>query len=458
MATATIPLSGLISQKERSASRRVAIETMGCKVNFFESEVIGESLRGNQWQVVDHQAGADMTIINTCTVTAEADRQARQLVRRAIRRNPGAWVVVTGCYAQMDPQACARIPGVDLVLGNDRKLELHRLLPLLEAGKLARVMVGDLHEQVTLPEQLITGLEGHTRAFVQIQQGCDQSCTYCIIHRARGPQRSLAPSLIRHQMERLLLNGYREIVLCGVDVGAYGADLNIGHTHTHSLVTLLEGLLGVEGDFRIRISSIDPAHISTELMSLMAKDQRLCPHLHLSLQSGNTLILKRMKRRYSAEEVYRRIGQLREAVPGLVLGADLMVGFPTETKAAFDDTLEMAQALEICYPHIFSYSNRPDTPAASIPKQVPKLERKRRAACLREATGLVRKAHLQSQIGHRRRILVEGGGHPPPGYRRGRAADYTSVYVPQRAAAPGEWLWVDYEALYQDGLIARPRA
>lgn len=458
MATATIPLTGLTPQKNRSTPRRVAIETMGCKVNFFESEVIGEALRGSQWQVVGHQEPAEVTIINTCTVTAEADRQARQLVRRAVRRNPQAWVVVTGCYAQMDPQACARIPGVDLVLGNDRKLELHRLLPLLESGQLAQVMVGDLHEQVTLPEQLVTGLEGHTRAFLQIQQGCDQSCTYCIIHRARGPQRSLSPRLIRRQMERLLLNGYREIVLCGVDVGAYGTDLNAGRANLFDFVALLQELLRVEGDFRIRISSIDPAHINAGLMELMATDQRLCPHLHLSLQSGNTLILKRMKRRYSAEAVYQRIGQLREAVPELVLGADLMVGFPTETEAAFEDTLEMTRALRICYPHIFSYSNRPGTPAARIPKQVPKIERKRRAACLREATGWVLENHLQGRIGQRRRILVEGGGHPPPGHRRGRAADYTSVYVPRQGSVPGEWLWVDYESRYQDGLIARPRA
>ncbi|HEC13338.1 MAG TPA: tRNA (N(6)-L-threonylcarbamoyladenosine(37)-C(2))-methylthiotransferase MtaB [Acidiferrobacteraceae bacterium] len=458
MATATIPIMDLVPQKDRAVSRRVAIETMGCKVNFFESELIGEALRGEQWQVMGHQELADVVVINTCTVTAEADRQARQLVRRAVRRNPGARVVVTGCYAQVDPQACARIPGVDLVLGNDRKLELHRLLPLLESGQLAQVMVGDLHEQVTLPEQLVTGLEGHTRAFLQIQQGCDQSCTYCIIHRARGPQRSLAPSLIRRQMDRLLLNGYREIVLCGVDVGAYGTDLNVGRDNSFSLVALLHQLLSTEGDFRIRISSMDPTHIDVELMALMANDHRLCPHLHLSLQSGNTLILKRMKRRYSAETVYRRIEALREAVPELVLGADFMVGFPTETEAAFEDTLEMAQALKICYPHIFSYSNRPGTPAARVSKQVPKLERKRRAACLRQATGLVLKTHLQRRIGQRRRILVEGGGHPPPGYRRGRAADYTSVYVPRQVVTPGEWLWVDYESRHQDGLIARPRA
>jgi len=192
-------------------SKRVGISTLGCKVNTYESELIGETLKTQDWHLVPNTDVADLYLINTCTVTREADRQARQTVRKLIKRNPDALVIVTGCYAQMDPQACADIPGVDLVLGNDRKLDVHKLLPDLEKGDLPKVMVGDLDQHVSLPDQLLAGYEAHTRAFVQIQQGCDQGCTFCIIHVARGPSRSLAPTLIKRQVQRLVLNGYPEI-------------------------------------------------------------------------------------------------------------------------------------------------------------------------------------------------------------------------------------------------------
>lgn len=434
---------------------RVSVATLGCRVNAYESEVIGESFRRGRWQVVGEGEPSEIVVINTCTVTVEADRQARQAVRRAVRRNPQAIVVVTGCYAQADPDACAAIPGVDLVLGNDRKLDLFGLLPALERGELPRVMVGDVDRDMALPRELVQRFPGQRRAYVQIQQGCDQGCTFCIIHTVRGRSRSLPPSLVRRQVERLVLAGHREVVVCGVDVGAYGLDLDSGSGRQFGLSDLLGDLAAIEGDFRLRLSSVDPSHIDDRLVRTFAETPRLCPHVHLSLQSGSTLILKRMKRRYDAGEVRRRVGALRDAVPDLVLGADIMVGFPTETDDAFEDTVQMARTLRITHPHIFPYSPRPGTPAARIPRQVPHDLRRSRARRLRAVTRGLRRDLLAERLGRRARVLVEGGPGRA-GQSRARAADYLSVLVPERAARTGEWLDVVYEGIEGESLIARP--
>jgi len=443
-------------------SRTVAIETLGCKVNAYESELIGESLRGRGWQLLKGgDQSADLYVVNTCTVTREAERQARQLVRRLIRRNPDALVVVTGCYAQMDGEACARIPGVDLVLGNDRKLDLASYLPDLEQGRLPRVMVGDLNEHVSLPEQILTGFEERSRAFIQIQQGCDQGCMFCIIHRARGPSRSLPMTLVRRQVERLVINGYREIVVCGVDLGAWGEDLAASESGLHPrLPMLLESIAALDGDFRIRLSSIDPAHIDDRLIDLLASHSRLCPHLHLSLQSGNTRVLKRMRRRYSAEHVCERVERLREAIPELVLSADVMVGYPTETESQYLDTERMIEALGIAYPHVFPYSEREGTPAARIPadRQVPVPERKARAARLRAAGSRVRQDVLQARVGRRVRALVEGGGDNGGGPWRARGADYLPITLSGEGLEPGVFVDAVIEGADRERLVARAAA
>jgi len=356
-------------------TRRIATTTLGCKINAYESRMIesafmdlpvaeptsgGQAAASARWARVQSSDDADVHVINTCTVTAEADRQARQAVRKLIRRNPQAVIVVTGCYAQMSPDACADIPGVDFVVGNDRKLELHKLLPLLESGRLDRVQVGDLDEHVSLPNDILTGFDGRTRAFVQVQQGCDQGCTFCIIHRARGPSRSLPATLIRRQVERLVMNGYGEIVLCGVDLGSWGLDLQRGQNGpaTSRLADLIKLLNDINGRFRIRLSSIDPVHLDAALIESMAASERVCPHIHLSMQSGSTLILKRMKRRATRDLIDQRIESAREQIPGLTLSADIMTGFPTETDAHFAESMDAVKSLDIAWPHVFPYSER----------------------------------------------------------------------------------------------------
>ena len=440
------------------AAKRVGITTLGCKVNTYESELIGETLKTDDWNVVPNTESADLYLINTCTVTREADRQARQEVRKAIKRNPDALVVVTGCYAQMAPEACAEIPGVDLVLGNDRKLDMHKLLPQLENGELPKVMVGDLDQHVSLPDQLLAGYEAHTRAFVQIQQGCDQGCTFCIIHVARGPSRSLAPSLIKRQVQRLVLNGYPEIVICGVDLGAYGNDLTLEGGRRFELSDLLEELLALEHDlenpFRIRLSSIDPHHITDRLIELWATQPRICPHMHLSLQSGNTLILKRMKRRYDADHVRERIFALRKKLPDLVISADVMVGFPTETEQQYLDTEQMLRDIEVAFPHTFSYSERDGTPAARIPsvKQVPVAERKERNLRLRTAAEPIQRALRASKVGKNAWVLPEKSSKRE-GYTMCRAEDYLAVLVANSEVTMGQWLQVSYSAVDGEFLL-----
>ncbi len=453
--------SSLLPDSQRQVAKnakRVGITTMGCKVNAYESELIGETLKTDDWQIVPNTEIADLYLINTCTVTREADRQARQEVRKLVKRNPEALVVVTGCYAQMDPEACADIPGVDLVLGNDRKLDMHSLLPQLEQGALPKVMVGDLDQHVSLPDQLLAGYEAHTRAFVQIQQGCDQGCTFCIIHVARGPSRSLPPSLIKRQVQRLVINGYPEIVICGVDLGSYGDDFT--GTESFDLCDLLEELLDLEHDadnpFRIRLSSIDPHHISDRLIKLWANEPRICPHMHLSLQSGNTLILKRMKRRYDADHVRERIHQLRSALPELVISADVMVGFPTETEEQFLDTVQMLHDIEVAFPHTFSYSERDGTPAANIPapKQVPIPERKERNKRLRESAKPIVKRLRERRIGQIAWVLPEKSS-ATDGYTLCRSEDYLPCLVPAEQVNQGQWQRVSIKRIEGDVLVAK---
>lgn len=442
-----------------SSQKRVGITTMGCKVNAYESELISEALKSDNWSTVPSSEVADLYIINTCTVTQEADRQARREVRKVIKVNPEAMVIVTGCYAQMDSDTCAKIPGVDLVLGNNKKLDVHHLLPQLEKGSLPKVLVGDLDEHVSLPAKLLTGYEAQTRAFIQIQQGCDQGCTFCIIHRARGPSRSLAPTLIKRQVERLALNDYPEIVICGVDLGSYGDEFS-AFDKSYNLVDLIKDLLLIDvpenPNFRIRLSSIDPAHITDELIELMRSEARFCHHIHLSLQSGNTLILKRMKRRYTREDVYQKIISLRAKVPDLVMSADVMIGFPTETDEQFEETRQALVDLDIAFPHIFSYSNRDGTPAARIPKerQLDSRIKKQRANLLRETAKQLQDKLHHSQLNTLAWVLpekrLENGV-------KARSEHYLTVLIEcnQSEVALGEWVKVEYVAVEAQKMIAK---
>lgn len=418
--------------------RTVAVRTLGCKVNVYESEqILAGLLSTGEWVRPGPGASSDLYVINSCTVTRTADRQTRQEIRRCVRDNPNAWVVVTGCYAQMDPSAVAEVSGVDLVVGNDLKLRIPELLPRLESGRLPRVLTGgEVDGLVGLPDPLLSGFEERTRAFIQVQQGCDQGCTFCIIHKARGASRSLPASAILRQIRRLADAGYGEFVLCGVDLGSYGTDA--ASEDVDDLVSLLQRILAIGGDFRLRLGSLDPVHITPALVRLMADESRICPHLHVSMQSAHTLILKRMKRRYDRRRLYDAVLGARSWVTDLVVGADVMAGFPTEDDGHFRATLDAIEDLGISFAHVFPYSERPGTPAARIPRQVPRDVRTSRAACLREAADRVLERTLHGWSGRTGAVLLERVDRESR-QARGRLENYLPVVMTARGAKRGDW-------------------
>ena len=369
------------------------ILTFGCRLNAYESEVMR-----------DLAAGTENTIVvNTCAVTAEAERQARQTIRRLAREQPNARIVVTGCAAQIDPAAWAALPGVSRVLGNEDKLKPESWAA--DAGS----AVSDIMQARETAPHMVTEFAGRARAFVQVQQGCDHRCTFCIIPFGRGPNRSVPIGVAVTQVRALVDSGFREIVLTGVDIASYGPDLPGQPT----LGQLARRLLAMVPELpRLRLSSLDPAAIDEDLWKLIADEPRLMPHLHLSLQAGSDLILKRMKRRHLTADAMAVIERARALRPGIAIGADLIAGFPTETEALFDETLGFVEAADIPYVHVFPYSERPGTPAARMPA-VPKPLRKERAARLREAGENAASRFLGRQIGLDIALLTETGdtGH-----------------------------------------------
>ncbi|HEX5327430.1 MAG TPA: tRNA (N(6)-L-threonylcarbamoyladenosine(37)-C(2))-methylthiotransferase MtaB, partial [Acetobacteraceae bacterium] len=341
----------------------VDIITFGCRLNAYESEV----MRGHA------AALTDTVIVNTCAVTAEAERQARQAIRRVLREHPGRQVVVTGCAAQINPAAWACLPGVTRVLGNVEKLKPESWAAAAPGS------VSDIMAARETAAHLVTEFAGRARAFVQVQQGCDHRCTFCVIPFGRGPSRSVPVGAVVAQARALVAAGYQELVLTGVDIASYGTDLP-GRPGLGQLVRRLLAL--VPELARLRLSSLDPAAIDDELWRLLAEEPRLMPHLHLSLQAGSDLILKRMRRRHLAAEAAAAIARARALRPGIAIGADLIAGFPTETGALFNETLAFVTAAELPFLHVFPYSERPGTPAARMPT-VPMSLRRERAAQLR---------------------------------------------------------------------------
>ena len=365
--------------------------TFGCRLNTYESEV----MRGHA-----EKAGLQNAIVfNTCAVTAEATRQARQAIRKARKERPDARIVVTGCAAQTTPEMFEAMPEVDLVLGNEEKLKPENWRP----GDGPRVRVDDIMDVRSTSLHMIEGLSERTRAFVQVQNGCDHRCTFCIIPFGRGNSRSVAVAEAVEQVRRLVANGYSEIVLSGVDITSWGADLD-GAPKLGSLVARL--LKDVPDLKRLRLSSIDSIEADPELMDVMAGEERLMPHIHLSLQSGDNIILKRMKRRHAREDSIAFCQTLRARRPDIVFGADIIAGFPTETDAMFENSLNIVDDCGLTYLHVFPFSPRPGTPAARMPQLEPAVI-KARAARLRAKGNARLEAFLSGEVGAMRQVLIE---------------------------------------------------
>lgn len=378
----------------------VEVITFGCRLNTYESEVM---------RAEAEKAGLNNAVlVNTCAVTGEAVRQARSAIRRARRENPHARIIVTGCAAQTEKQTFADMPEVDAVLGNEEKLKSasYRALPDFGVSAEEKLRVNDIMSIKATAPQMIKHIDGHVRAFIQVQNGCDHRCTFCIIPYGRGNSRSVPMGAVVEQARKLTENGYCEIVLTGVDATSYGADLPGEPTLGYLAKTLLKQVPEI---LRLRLSSIDSIEADRHLLDLIADEPRFMPHLHLSLQHGDDMILKRMKRRHMRADAIRFCEDVRALRPDIAFGADMIAGFPTETEEMFENAATLAKECGISNLHVFPYSPRPGTPAARMPQ----LDRgliKQRAARLRERGEHLRQAHLERMVGTQQIILVENNG------------------------------------------------
>jgi threonylcarbamoyladenosine tRNA methylthiotransferase MtaB len=411
---------------------RIAITTLGCKINQYDSAVIQSRLE-EKHSFVGFDEAADCYLINTCTVTDRADWEARQLVRRAKRSNPAAKVLVTGCYAQVNPQEVAQVPGVDFVVGLNRLDDLLRFVASVPAGE-TQIAVSDVKRERGVPVLGTRALPGHTRAFLKIQEGCNYSCSYCIIPTARGLSRSVTPGEVLEQVRRLAEAGYKELVLTGIHLGGYGLDL----TPKIDLAGLVERIADSGLMARLRLSSLDPREVPDRLLDLIAASTVVCPHLHICAQAGDDAILKQMRRNYDTAYYRDLLARVRARLPEAAIGSDIIVGFPGESDAQFEKALAYFDSLPLTYFHVFPYSSRRGTAAASLADHVSGAVKKQRAQRMRELGARKKSEFCASFIGRRVSVLVEEKLDGASGLRRGFSRNYLPVLTPMGADANSE--------------------
>ncbi|MDH4379859.1 MAG: tRNA (N(6)-L-threonylcarbamoyladenosine(37)-C(2))-methylthiotransferase MtaB [Vampirovibrionales bacterium] len=420
------------------AQKTVAFYTLGCKTNQLESATLAQQFTGEGWQVVPFDHSAQVYVINSCTVTQRSDNETQRVIRRAKLANPSAQIAVTGCYAQVAPEEVAAQPGVTHVVGNDLKGQLTKLVlantvNLVEEEPVAppHVWVQDI-DKSRMVEGATQGGIDRTRASLKIQDGCDFQCTYCIIWEARGKSRSLPVADLLLSLQRLVDEGFTEVVLTGINIGQYQCP-----TTEANLATLLREMLALQGTFRLRLSSLDPYEVTPELIAVLKECARfgategssICPHIHLSAQSGEDFVLKRMGRRHHAVDVARVCEELTQAVPNMAIGSDIIVGFPGETAERFEATAALLASIPMHYYHVFSYSKRKGTPAAGFPDQVPEREKKARANRLKAQSDAAWLAYRESFINYPLTMVVETDG------RKGVTENYIHVALPEGSSA-----------------------
>ena len=428
--------------------------TLGCKLNQFETEWIRESLIRKNWQFRRFEDGAAFCIINSCTVTARSDARCRKAARRAKRTNPRSFVVVTGCYAETQRASLDGMEEVDLVLGNGEKSSIPAIIdaiaerergePSADRGSVSRVGMAERSE--------IDRFLDHTRAFVKVQEGCNASCSYCIVPRARGPSRSVPVAAILDQVAILRESGYHEIVLSGVHIGRYGADLDPPDT----LANLVETILDRASDVRVRLSSIEMNEVTPRLLDLVRATDRLAPHLHVPLQSGDDRILEAMNRSYRASGFRSKIEEIARARNGIAIGTDIIVGFPGETEASFENTFQLVRDLPMSYFHVFGFSPRPQTPAASMDGTVSPERKRARSARLIELGNSKRHAFLESHVGSTQLALVQRPPHRCPSLVRSLTGTYCEVLLPKETGAPGSLVPVRVNGIHGGILYGAP--
>jgi len=432
-----------------TASQTVAFATLGCKTNQFETAAMQEQLVHAGYQVRSFDEGADLVVINTCTVTGATDAQSRNLVRRARRINPECRIVVTGCYAQVDPQAFADLPGVALVIGNEEKKQLIDLLT--SDSDVAAIAVSDIRQVDVACLPPLTSFAGRSRAFVQIQNGCDAFCSYCIIPYARGASRSSVPADVLRQVRTLVEADYPEVVLTGIHIGGYGTDL----TPPTSLLELVRQIEQETSLSRLRLGSVEPTEIPDELIDLMADSPVLCPHFHVPLKAGDDAVLQRMGRDYGREFFRERVQRIRSAMPEAAIGVDVITGFPGETDDEFENTCALIDDSPVTHLHVFPFSKRPGTPAATMPNQVPGDVSKARASRLRELGERKLQTFAAAFVGQSLEVVVETGG---AGSRlKGVSRNYLDVLFDGPDVLRGQSVEVDVTGVAGTQLLAQRR-
>ena len=427
--------------------KRVAYLTFGCRLNQYDTETLRTLLeRDGGYRTVPARDDADVYLVNTCSVTARADATARKTIRRLHAEHPAARIVVTGCYAQRAAEEIAALPGVSLVLGAADRGGIVEALAAPQ-GNRARLQVSPIEQAQTFLEIPITEMSGHRRAFVKIQEGCNESCSFCIIPQTRGRSRSREPARVLGQVRDLLAGGYREIVFTGVHLGDYGLDLDGGR---RLLETLIEWVLALPGLARLRLSSIEPASVSDGLVELMAAAPGFARHFHIPLQSASDPVLARMRRRYTASDFIRLIDRIAERVPGCGIGTDVICGFPGESDEDFQRTFDTLSALPISYLHPFTYSVRPGSEAEAFGAQVPGDDAKRRTRALKRLSADKTRDFGVAHLGRRSEVLVEQQAH-------GEATGLSDNYLRVRVAGdspPGAMVPVRVTAVAGDGVLA----
>ncbi len=435
-------------------TKKVAFYTLGCKLNFSETSTIARSFQDEGFRRVDFDEHADIYVINTCSVTENADRQFKSIVRKAQKINPQAFVAAIGCYAQLKPEELAAVDGVDLVLGAKEKFKLtdyiHDLLNNPDRNQIG----GQIHScDISETDFYVSAysIGDRTRAFLKVQDGCDYKCTYCTIPLARGISRSDTLENVLKNAREIAQQGIREIVLTGVNIGDYGKGEMGNKRHQHTFLELVQAMDQVPGIERLRISSIEPNLLNNSIIEFVAQSKTFVPHFHIPLQSGSNAILKRMKRRYLRELYVDRVDQIRQLMPHACIGVDVIVGFPGETDEHFLETYHFLNELEISYLHVFTYSERDHTEAAEMPGVVPPEVRAKRSKMLRGLSVKKRRAFYESQLGSFRTVLFEGENKQ--GYIHGFTENYVKVKTPWNPELVNTLHPIQLTHIDDDGLV-----
>lgn len=403
--------------------KKVAFYTLGCKVNQYETEAMSELFQNSGYEICGYEESADIYVINTCTVTGMSDRKSRQIIRRAKKHNANAFVIVTGCYAQTSPGDILKIDGVNLVLGTKDRADIVNLYEKYMDEQNSQSCVGDIMHTHDFEGLSVSGRHDRTRAYIKVQEGCNQFCSYCIIPYARGPIRSRDFDEVITETKRLAENGFTEITYIGIHIASYGLD-----TKSRGLADLLNEVNKTDGIKRIRLSSIEPMTLDDAFLEKIKNCTRLCPHFHLSLQSGCDETLKRMNRKYTTEQYYRIVEGLRKHFPGAAITTDIMVGFAGETEEEFAKTCEFAEKVGFAGAHIFQYSVREGTPAANYPNQVPPEIKEKRSKIISEICEKSSRAFMEGMLGETAEVLFEQPAGE--GLFEGKTGNYQNVIVP----------------------------